>query len=71
MNIIKTKLNTRSDEFRRNAELMGSLVADLRENATRLRATPLNDPHYEGMHQAAISYEIAAQGIVDILEERT
>jgi 3-methylcrotonyl-CoA carboxylase beta subunit len=37
MNIITTKLNTRSDEFRRNAELMGSLVADLREKVALVK----------------------------------
>jgi 3-methylcrotonyl-CoA carboxylase beta subunit len=37
MNVIKTKLNPRADEFRRNAELMGSLVADLREKVALIK----------------------------------
>jgi 3-methylcrotonyl-CoA carboxylase beta subunit len=37
MNILKTKLNVRLDEFRRNAELMGTLVADLREKVALIK----------------------------------
>jgi 3-methylcrotonyl-CoA carboxylase beta subunit len=37
MNVIKTKLNPRADEFRRNAQLMGSLVADLREKVALIK----------------------------------
>lgn len=37
MNILKTKLNPRSEEFRRNAALMGDLVADLRDKVTAIK----------------------------------
>ena len=37
MNNIKTKLNTRSEEFRRNAQGMDNLVADLREKVTLIK----------------------------------
>src|SRR6185369_9995845 len=34
MTILKSSISTESEEFRRNAELMGSLVADLRDKAS-------------------------------------
>ncbi|MDX1654355.1 MAG: carboxyl transferase domain-containing protein [Candidatus Competibacteraceae bacterium] len=37
MNVIKTKLNNRSEEFRANTQLMGSLVADLRDKVSRIK----------------------------------
>ena len=37
MDIIKSKLNTGSEEFYRNAELMGKLVADLREKVASVK----------------------------------
>jgi 3-methylcrotonyl-CoA carboxylase beta subunit len=37
MNIFKSKINPRSDAFRRNAERMGQLVADLRETVGRIK----------------------------------
>ncbi len=37
MNNIKSKLNTRADDFRRNAGLMGEMVADLREKVALIK----------------------------------
>ncbi len=37
MNVIKSKLNPRAEDFRGNAERMGALVADLREQVTRIK----------------------------------
>ncbi|MBI2313489.1 MAG: methylcrotonoyl-CoA carboxylase [Betaproteobacteria bacterium] len=37
MNIIESKLNPRSDEFRSNAETMGGLVADLRDKVAKIK----------------------------------
>src|SRR5512143_2645082 len=37
MNNITSKLNTRADDLRRNAELMGGLVADLREKVALIK----------------------------------
>jgi len=34
MTVLKSSINNNSEEFRRNAELMGSLVADLRDKAS-------------------------------------
>src|SRR6266487_395880 len=37
MTILKSSVRTAADEFRANSEVMGSLVADLREKVLRIR----------------------------------
>ena len=38
MSTIESKIDSRSGDFRRNAELMGKLVADLREKVARIKS---------------------------------
>jgi len=37
MSVLKSSIDVRSEEFRRNAGIMGGLVADLREKVARVR----------------------------------